>query len=129
MIDPISSCMQKDIVIVDINDTVEDVRQVLDSHQLNCVPVVDDESVCFGVISATDLVHFCNARKNPKTEYAWEICTHKIIAIEPNLTIRAACELMVENEIHHLIVVENHLIKGIVSSVDLIKECLKYQDQ
>ncbi|TQV72896.1 CBS domain-containing protein [Aliikangiella marina] len=122
---PISSCMEKHVVSVGVEDTAERVREVFDIHQLTCVPVIDAQGQCFGVLSATDLIHFCNSRENPKSEHAWEMCTHQIIEVSVDLSIREASELMVKHNIHHLLVVEDNQLKGIVSSIDLIGEFLK----
>ena len=118
---PISSLMEKHVTVVDIDDTVDRVKEILDSHKLSCVPVVDSKGNCFGVISATDLVHFHTMRKNQKAERAWEVCTHKVIEVSPDISVKEAAELMVKNKIHHLVVTENKSIKGIVSSIDLVR--------
>jgi len=117
----ITSLIGENIITVKLNDTVETVEKVLDSHQLSCVPVINTEGECFGVISAPDLVHFHNARKNPIAERAWEMCTHKIIEVSADISVKEAAELMVKNNIHHLVVIEDGSIKGIVSSIDIIR--------
>jgi len=117
----ITSLIEEDVITVALNDTVDTVEQVLDSHHLSCVPVINDRGECFGVISAPDLVHFHNARKNPSAERAWEMCTHKTIEVSPGISVKQAAELMVKNNIHHLVVVEDGSIKGIVSSIDILR--------
>ena len=116
--------MEKNIITVELDDTVEYAGKLLDSHKLSCIPVIDSKGKCFGVISATDFVHFCNAQKNPKAKHAWEVCTHKVVEVSSDISVKEASELMVENKIHHLVVTENNAIKGIVSSIDLIKKCV-----
>ena len=117
----ITSLIEEDVITVALNDTVDTVERVLDSHHLSCVPVINDRGECFGVISAPDLVHFHNARKNPSAERAWEMCTHKTIEVSPGISVKQAAELMVKNNIHHLVVVEDGSIKGIVSSIDILR--------
>lgn len=117
----ITSLIEQNVITVALNDTVETVERVLDSHHLSCVPVINDRGECFGVISAPDLVHFHNARKNPSAERAWEMCTHKTIEVSPGISVKQAAELMVKNNIHHLVVVEDGSIKGIVSSIDILR--------
>jgi len=117
----ITSLIEKNVITVALNDTVASVESVLDSHHLSCVPVINDQGECFGVISAPDLVHFHNARKNPSAERAWEMCTHKTIEVSPGISVKQAAELMVKNNIHHLVVVEDGSIKGIVSSIDILR--------
>jgi CBS domain-containing protein len=115
--------MEKAIYVVELNDTVEHVEEVLKKHHLSCVPVVDADGVCFGVISASDLVYFHSINKKSNVERAWEICSRPIIEISSEISIVEAAEIMVENKIHHLVVTENKLIVGIVSTIDLVRTC------
>jgi predicted transcriptional regulator len=121
---PISSIMEKQVITVDLNDTVENVEKLMHSNRLTCVPVIDSDIKCFGVISAPDLSHFYALRENPKAKRAWEVCTHKIIEVSPDISIREAVELMMENKIHHLVVSQDKTIVGIVSSLNVIQEYL-----
>ncbi len=123
----ISSLMTINILTVYDNDTVEKVEAIMDSHKLSCVPVIDSQGGCFGVISLTDLLHFHVLHKNPKAERAWEVCTHKVIEVDPDISVKEAAELMIRNQIHHIVVVENKSIKGIVSSIDIVSEYLLKQ--
>lgn len=116
--------MEKYVISVELEDSAEYVAKLLEYHKLSCVPVVDPTGKCFGVISATDFVHFFNAHLSPKTVHAWEVCTHKVIEISPDTTIESASKLMIDHKIHHLVITQNDVIKGIVSSIDLIKKCL-----
>lgn len=120
----ISSLMEKHVTSVNLEDSIGRVEDILDTHKLSCVPVVDAENQCFGVISAPDLVHFHRLRKNPASAKAWEICTHRVIAVSPQLSVREAAELMVAHRIHHLVVVDGEAIIGIVSAIDLVRDYL-----
>ena len=125
---PISSLMEKHVTTVDVDDTIDRIEELLDSHKLSCVPVVDSKGNCFGVISSPDLVHLHTIRKNPRVERAWEVCTHKIIEVNPDIAVKEAAELMVKNKIHHIVIVDNGIIRGIVSSVDIVEEYLLKQN-
>jgi CBS domain-containing protein len=116
---PISALMERNMTTVDVDDAVAKVEEVLNSHNLTCEPVLDSNGRCFGVISSSDLVRFYALHKNLKAERAREVCTHKVIEVCPDTSVEEAADLMVENKIHHIIVMENKVIKGIVSSVDL----------
>jgi len=120
---PVSTIMEKQMVTVDLNDTVGKVEELMYSNRLSCIPVIDSERICFGVISATDVSHFFALRENPKTVRAWEVCTHKIIEVSPDISIREAAELMIQNKIHHLVISEQDTIIGIASSNDIIEAC------
>lgn len=123
---PISLLMNRHITTVDINDTIDTVEKKMDANKLSCCAlVVDLKQSCFGVITYPDIVHFYERGKNPKTERAWELCTHKVIAVSPNTSARETAILMLKNKIHHIVILENQLIKGVVSSMDFVREYLK----
>lgn len=119
---PISYMMRKSVWTADSEATIERVEELLNSHRLSSVPVVDSKGVIFGIISASDLVHFHAARKNPKAVRAWEICTYKPIEVGPNATVGEVARLMVKNKIHHVVVSENRSVVGFVSSLDFVEQ-------
>ena len=125
---PISALMEKNVLTVNADDTVDRVEAIISSHKLSFVPVIDSNGECFGVISAPDLLHFHAMHKNPKADRAWEVCTHKVIEAGPDISVREAAELMVKNKIHHIVVIENKSIKGIISSIDIVNEYLLKQN-
>lgn len=123
---PISSLMNRHVTIVDMSETIDIIEKKMDANKSSCCAlVVDSKQRCFGVITYPDIVHFYEKGKNPKTEHAWELCTHKIIAVSPETSARETATLMLEHKIHHIVILENQLIKGVVSSMDFVREYLK----
>ncbi len=104
-----------------VDDSIALVQELLSSQNISFVPVVDSCGKCFGVISAKDLLHFHHEKRNAIAEHAWEICTHKIIEVHPLASLEQLVELVLENAVHHLIVTEKGVIKGVISSVDVIR--------
>lgn len=121
---PISSIMTKNVATVNLKDSIAQVEDKLKLRKYSCAPVIDMNGVCFGIISATDLMHFHTQWKNLRAEKAWEVCTHKVIEVTPDTSIKKVAQLMVEHKIHHVLVTENKSIQGIVSSIDLIQKYL-----
>ena len=119
---PISYMMTKSVQTADTEDTVERVEELLRSHRLSSVPVVDAKGVIFGIISASDLLRFHSMRKNPKAVRAWEMCTYKPLEVGPATPVGEVARLMVENKIHHVIVSEDRSIQGLVSSLDFVEQ-------
>ena len=129
MRDQISSFLDENLVTVNINDSVEAVEKLMVSKHLSCVPVVNADGNCFGVISAPDFMQFHQGRENAMAEHAWEMCTHKIIEVNPEISIKKSARLMLDNNIHHLVVTEDKTVKGIISSLDIIHGCLTFTDE
>ena len=119
---PISYMMTKTVQTANTEDTVEHIEELLNLHGLSSVPVVDSKGMLFGIISASDLLHFHSTGKSPKEAHAWEICTYKPIEVGPNTPVGEVARLMVKNKIHHVVVSENKSIQGFVSSLDFVEQ-------
>ncbi|MGZ5608672.1 MAG: CBS domain-containing protein [Methylobacter sp.] len=117
--------MNKHITTVDINDTIDKVEKIMSAHRSSCALVVDSNQGCFGIISYPDIAHFHEKGKNPKLERAWELCSHKVIEVSADTSVREAAKLMLKNKIQHIVITENKKIQGVVSSNDFVKEYLK----
>ncbi|MGY5449972.1 CBS domain-containing protein [Agarivorans sp. MS3-6] len=120
----VTSFMESNVISVELDDSAEKVCEVLDANKLHCVPVLTPDGKIFGVISATDLVHFNTLHVNPKLEHAWELCTHKVIEVAPDMSVQEAGELMVKEKVHHLVVMEGTFFIGIVSATDILRAYL-----
>lgn len=118
---PLSDIMREHVTLVNVDDTVEDVECILGAHKYSCVPVVDPEDHCFGIITSNDILKFHMMNRNAKKVRAWEICSHLLIEVSPTLSIKDASMLMIKNKIHHLVVSHDNTIKGIASSIDLLE--------
>ncbi|MDO8313203.1 MAG: CBS domain-containing protein [Sideroxyarcus sp.] len=69
-------------------------------------------------------MHFHALKRNPKAVHAWEICTHKAIMVDMDASTRDVAALIVQNHIHHVVITDAGTIKGIVSSLDFVRQFL-----
>lgn len=120
----IASVMETRVVAVDIDDTVEQVLDVLERERLSGVPVLDGAGKCFGVITLTDLRHFHVLKGKPASQRAWEICSHRVIEVPPSESVQSVANAMLQNRVHHVLVCEQGKTLGMVSSFDLLAYCI-----
>lgn len=125
MTKPISLLMNAEITVIDFNDTIDKVEDVMVSKGFSCLPVMDSNQGCFGVICYPDIVRFRRTGKNPRTERVWELCSHHVLKVSPDTSITDTAILMLKNHFHHIVVAENELIKGIVSSMDFVADYVR----
>lgn len=124
---PISSIMQKLVLPVAMGDTVDEVEAMLKSHRISCAPVYSDEDgKILGIITAGDLSRLHAAGKDTRQIKAWEICSYRPLQVAPDTSIAKVAELMLEHRIHHVIVMQEGAMKGIVSSLDFVKLALDH---
>ena len=121
MSQPISSIMQAIVAPVSMDDTVDDVEAMMKSHHISCAPVYDTDGTILGILTKSDLFRFGMTGKDPKTVKAWEICSYRPIEVTPDTPLDEVADLMLTHRIHHVVVMENEAMKGIVSSLDFVK--------
>jgi CBS domain-containing protein len=118
----IASLMSTLVTTVQADDTVETVSEELRRDGLSFVPVVGKGDALLGIITAADLLQFDAARRDPAAVHAWEICSYKPVEVEPDASVAEVARLMVERQVHHVVVVEDKTVKGVVSSLDFVKQ-------
>lgn len=121
MSEPISSIMHSIVIQVSMDDTVETVETLMKSRHVSSAPVYDGDGAILGIVTATDLVKLHAMGKDPKTVKAWEICTYRPVEVTPDTSLAEVAELMLEHKIHHVVVMENEVMQGIVSSLDFVR--------
>jgi CBS domain-containing protein len=72
-------------------------------------------------MSAADRLRLhADGRSSPKVS-AWQLCTYKPITVSPQATLSEVAALMVDSDIHHVVVAKGPDLKGVVSSLDFVR--------
>ena len=117
----ISSLMQRKVWSVDIDASIAEVERLFAERRLSWAPVLESKRTAIGVISAADLTQFNAQARHPESVRAWQLCTYKPISVGPETPIGEVARLMVEHQIHHVIVSDRSGIVGVVSSMDFVR--------
>ena len=121
----LSSLMQRDVYWVSADDTMQAVESKMVAKGLSWVPVVDESGAVLGVISSIDLLRFHADGKEASVVCAWQICTYKPLLVRPDASLSEVARLMVEANIHHVVVMDGTDIRGVVSSLDFVRTFIK----
>ena len=125
MSQPISSFMERQVWIVDMDDTVSEVESLFAREGLSWAPVLESKGAIVGAISASDLLQFHAQGQNPTAVRAWQRCSYKPIIVSPDTPVREVARLMIESKIHHVVVIDSEGIAGVVSSLDFVRMFLR----
>ncbi len=98
------------------HQTVGHVRGVLKEHRVNFLPVVGPEQEVLGVISANDLLGDV-ADGSPISG----LMTKKVYSIPQYEDVSTAARIMRNHRIHHLVVLKENRLEGVISSFDLLQ--------
>ena len=141
--------MLKSTTSVSPDCRLEDVIEVMAIHRINGIPVVNEEQKVIGFISQHDIIkailpnylgiinsstfitEFIQLSKKLK-EYAnhkvEEFMKKSVITVNEDDNEVMAADLLIRNKIHHLPVLRNGYLVGIVTLRDLLKAMIEEED-
>ncbi len=108
---PVSTCV--------LGSDVGKVRDLMRLKGFGAVPIVEvkgDLILMRGIVTNTDLMGAFD--DNVPIE---QVMNHSVYVVGPEETAREAAKLMMQHKIHHLIVIEETRIVGMLSSMDFVR--------
>ncbi len=112
----VEKIMVKSVVEIDDADTVGAARQRLENHDISALPVVNSDGALVGIITADDLmIDYDDVLPISR------VMTSPVHTLEPDADVSEAAHLMREHRHHHVVVVHQGRVVGIVSSLDLLR--------
>jgi len=108
--------MTPEPAVVRPDDPVAAVRALMDRVRIECVPVVDATERLAGIVTSFDLMrNFVPAVK------VQQVMTERVHTISPDGSVEEAARTMRRHGVHHLVVVSEGRVVGILSSFDLLR--------
>lgn len=95
---------------------VSHLKDMFTRKKISAVPVIDDDGTIAGIVSSRDLVAIHN-----DSLLVRDILSPKVHICLKNNRIKDAAKTMVKHGIHHLVVMEDGDVVGMLSSMDIIK--------
>ena len=112
----VNEIMNKKFIKVKANESIEEaLNKMIDANQ-DEVLVVDQVEMLIGVFTRKDIAEI---KKNKDISFQEEVIKYinkNVVTIDMNASARAARNLMIENGIGRLPVIENNVIKGVITS-------------
>ncbi len=127
--EPISSIMTKELITLNLNDTLYSAEKRMKVNHIRHMPVVDGEEL-IGLISLSDLqrVSFIDAYSREGTEDTpvynmlgiRDLMIKNPLTASPKTTILEVSKLLASKEFHSLPVVDDGKLVGIITTTDLL---------
>ncbi len=116
----VKDIMTKDVVSIDVNNSIFDAAELMSSNQLGCLVVMDGE-LPVGIVTERDMVRRVVAKKLPLNVKISEIMSKSLITIDPNTSLKEAARVMSTNKIRRLPVLKKNKLVGIVVASDFVR--------
>ena len=123
-------CIQnkpKTIYSVRSTDTIEKTLILMRDNRVRAILVVDNDRLV-GIVSQGDCaIKVLLPKKDPQTTLVSEVMTANPLTVTPKNTLDECMAIMVHKHIRHLPVIENNIVKGVISIGDLVKNIIEIQ--
>ncbi len=112
----IRSLMVTAVVTATPEETIGEVRQKISQLHIGAVPVVSAAGTLLGIVTADDLV-----RDYEGTLPISRVMSEPVQTLSPDTDVGEAARVMRTERHHHVVVVEDDRIVGILSAFDLLR--------
>lgn len=116
--------MHRKVISCRVDTPLKEVATRMDAEQVNALIVVDEGGDLCGVVSQTDLVKMCE--QDWEDLVAEDVMTPDVVTIVADIPVLAAVELMVDNQIHRVVITQGGLVPrrpvGVLSMTDIVRE-------
>ena len=103
--------------------SVREVRALMKSKDIHAIPIIsyakqlpEAEVTIRGIITSSDLS--INIDPDVKVQ---EVMTDKVHVVHKDSSAQSAAKLMLRHHVHHIVVMEDGKIIGMISSLDFVK--------
>lgn len=118
---PITEIMTRHMVCAFPDLAVRALLEVMIQERLGCVPVVDERDQPIGMVTKLDVVeHLAEPSGKPDPVVA-DVMMPLAITLDDNATVAHAAALMASEDMHHVMIVRDHRLVGLVSTMDVTR--------
>ncbi|MFC2109958.1 CBS domain-containing protein [Bacteroidota bacterium] len=133
--EPVSKIMSTKVVSLKLTESLEEAERLMKKNKIRHIPVVVNNDVV-GILSLTDLLRISFVDAFEPSVDSLDTSVYSMYSVEQIMvknptfvnstrTIKEVAEILSRNEFHALPVVDNHELKGIVTTTDLLKYLLE----
>jgi predicted transcriptional regulator len=113
----VEEVMTTPVVVTGRNIKVTHLRESFSRKEVSAMPVLEEDETISGIVTQKD-VAIC---KNDDSILE-DIMTDRIHIVLPNNRLKDAANTMVSNRVHHLVVMEDGKVVGMLSSMDILRQ-------
>ena len=118
--EPVSSIMNRNPIVAYIDEKFPKVLEKFVIHGIGVLPVLTRDNRVYGIITEKDIIEYLSAPINVGVKIS-DVMSSPVITVDITSTLRDAMKIMIKYGFRRLPVVENNIVKGIVTAMDIIK--------
>lgn len=111
----VEDIMSSPVTVTNRNTKVGHLKDLLLRKNIHAVPVLENDGTISGIITTSDI-----AKCHNDDEIVQNVMSNRVHIVLKNNRAKDAANMMVKNNIHHLVVMEEGNVVGMVSSLDIV---------
>ena len=125
---PISQVMTKDVIVIDINDSLTEAERIFGNRSLRHAPVLQNGKLV-GMLSLVDLRRNLHGDQpevlTTKSAKVGDLMTSDPVSMQIGVSVGAVAQRFTEDDFHAIPILDADRVVGIVSTTDIIKFLLE----
>jgi len=117
----VQSIMTRDVLTVMPETHVCDAIDLLVTHGISGLPVIDDHRHIKGMITEEELIHLLLENLITETQTVKRFMKENVATCSPKDSVISVCEIFLKNPVVNLPVVEDGKLVGVISRCDILK--------
>jgi len=101
--------------------TLREASRQMSARRVGAAVVIDPEHAGMGILTERDLLDSVGAGQDPDTELVADHRTDDVVFASPGWTLEQAAAAMVRGNFHHLVVIEDNEVIGLLSMRDIVR--------
>lgn len=115
----VKDVMNKNVVVAKSDVTIREATKVMNKFRIGSIVVLKEEKIA-GIATERNVLEAVANGKDMDATPIEEIMSKNVVTIDPDETVEAAVDLMVQHKIKKLPVVEDKKLKGIITASDIV---------
>ncbi|MCP4874555.1 MAG: CBS domain-containing protein [Gammaproteobacteria bacterium] len=125
----VSEIMTPAVQAINRDDSIRDAERIFITQKISGAPISDDSGNLVGFVSKTDIIRFDSSGEDPTYTRLHEIANPNVVTVDPSIPINIAAQKMLEEHIHHLVVMEGNTVVGVLSAFDFVRLAAEFVAQ
>ena len=111
----VSDIMSRPVVVTQKNKSLEHIKELFFKKNINAIPVLSMEGEIEGIVTTSDL-----RKETDFTKLVADVMTSKTHVVGIQSGVHDAAKMMQKHHVHHLVVMDNGQVVGIISAMDFV---------
>lgn len=103
------------------DNSVRDAEREFITKNISGAPIKDNRGRLVGFVSKTDIIRYDSTGEDSTYTRLYEIANPKVVTVDASELINEAARKMLQEEVHHLVVLDGDSLAGVLSAFDFVR--------